>query len=1300
MADEAAAPNRKTSKVKSKWGKLFKEDPDAANGKAKFKLNDDVVDFLKPSTEKERYSGAGTRQQGAPRLDTGAAQRWPEAEDVRRAADAGDAQPRTLPNGRPKRRKNLTVGFARTAPEIIGEGGDEADTPVVEVSRMKAKQLRSFSDRVPPALDTFAADQHRQPKNYPLSAPPTDPYAAKPALPRFQTSANETSYQLRQRPAESRTAEPQIVFQQFQSPIEHPGESMARPGTLARTPTGFNMNDAFSPTTTDEASPATLHSCHPLSGLLTERLGAETAQQKYDSPVQTHSDTGRVHETSPTDPKSPSAIIQNKMRAEEGQTLRRFSRGDFSDYAPQLSSSPPPDGSSPPRGPLPAIPDIHPTPYIHQDVSFKPFSPVHSQTQHPGHGPNQAQPDSSGSSYPGGSRDGRRAESPAAPRVEMSVPSARGTSGSQNQGATSYNEGGVQTHPAPIADYTRSSSPNAYRNGSLQAPHGTQSAQRPSGSPSLTQTPSRGNSPNYFSAHRAAPQESSSSSGLGPPQLVSRSCSQNSQIPIPASGDASEMAAFADFSSRVEHMRGVFRLTAERENPTSSMNPSQWLRAAIWWLHKGRAGLGDVVKHVVRDPDGQRRELLTQAHVDVAKTWWILSDVLDQMVSSHSPQQDYLQRDVEAVRSHLRSLTLSMGRNGVMPPHQSLIQGQDTTIWMAYPHFAPDVASVLRGSAQRPLAAGDDRSIFNALEALPLGDTRDSFCYSRMFVSVSVNTEDADTDRVVMPCILTMLRGRSDYQTRVVISSQVDLVNISIKPGDGGHGKGSTWHDVSWKNRSHGIYVRLPRGFTLNVDFQENDFRALWNMVEYTKKVEASLRPEPDEIFLHEARLVEVQYSDSSNPHAFPKDRVRACSALVFEKGITRNEGTGARRLHRGYRFMLVTNTINKTLSCVSFELGRGSPLLLEFVGNAVANEVPAMIVRVQEAKRQCKATLVFNGSNDRRELYEVLNSIRLMQDERLTGRATLKSLAIVPTDQSAISNNALESIQWQEVRVVNRNADQAGQEQGNTVLSENLRILVNHDSGCLSDRLNLGPGELLMRLPLSNAPTLQLLRGPQADMTVTIDTRHARPPVPEGLTELVQTVASKPTIRTFTFSSLPDLHAFQRALTRFTVRYDSPASLFAISRRRMVVPIYKKWEATKVRVQIVTLRNSVQVLAFFEDFSHADAMAFRIKTIDMFEKAKGDKGAKHCVRLVDAKFSLPGKEKDDEEAGEEDPSETKLWGKGVKRRFVNLEGLDYAEEHDDITIGFERGEDRDRFCDALPSATTAKSHLNFKRRI
>lgn len=174
-----------------------------------------------------------------------------------------------------------------------------------------------------------------------------------------------------------------------------------------------------------------------------------------------------------------------------------------------------------------------------------------------------------------------------------------------------------------------------------------------------------------------------------------------------------------------------------------------------------------------------------------------------------------------------------------------------------------------------------------------------------------------------------------------------------------------------------------------------------------------------------------------------------------------------------------------------------------------------------------------------------------------------------------------------------------------------------------------------------------------------------------------MQTVSTKPTVRSLMFPSVTSLHAFQHVITRWTVRFDALASFFAISRRRMVVPIYKKLEATKVRIQVITQGGIIQVAAFFEDFAPADAMIFQVRASDVVEKAKGDKGARYRVKLVDAKFTLPRKGKeglagDDghEEAGTREGGMG--WPTGVKRRFVNLENLDYAEEHDDLTIGFE----------------------------
>lgn len=106
-----------------------------------------------------------------------------------------------------------------------------------------------------------------------------------------------------------------------------------------------------------------------------------------------------------------------------------------------------------------------------------------------------------------------------------------------------------------------------------------------------------------------------------------------------------------------------------------------------------------------------------------------------------------------------------------------------------------------------------------------------------------------------------------------------------------------------------------------------------------------------------------------------------------------------------------------------------------------------------------------------------------------------------------------------------------------------------------------------------------------------------------------------------------------------------------------MVVPIYKKWEANSARIQVIQQEKTVQLVAFFGDFSHGKCMNFALKSTDIFETFT--RPGKFAIKIVDAKFALP-KSLDDEAAG-----------------FVCLDMPDYPGEHDDITLMFdsEKGE-------------------------
>jgi hypothetical protein len=126
------------------------------------------------------------------------------------------------------------------------------------------------------------------------------------------------------------------------------------------------------------------------------------------------------------------------------------------------------------------------------------------------------------------------------------------------------------------------------------------------------------------------------------------------------------------------------------------------------------------------------------------------------------------------------------------------------------------------------------------------------------------------------------------------------------------------------------------------------------------------------------------------------------------------------------------------------------------------------------------------------------------------------------------------------------------------------------------------------------------------------------------------------------------------------------------------------------------------------EGFAACESFSVRVRETDGVEKIGGGGGtsknsAGWGVKLVDAKFTLvppplppstgkggrresgrSGSGSFAPENGGSDEAEEEVWDR-VKGRFINLEGLEYAEEHDDLTVGFE-GEDGEFACYSLCS--------------
>lgn len=1268
MTEEAAHGRRHM--FKSKWGKILKADDDSKSGK-KVVLNDDVSDFLKGASRSN--SVASTRPANSPRIDIAAAQRWPDAAQLQQMASGEYKVPSPLPadaTGRARKRKNLTVRFVSTPPEVIGHGGDETETPPIEIAQVRAALHRSKSERRP-EQPPEVVEVHR-------GGSPVRPGMRD----RAQTHQGRTE-------AYTRLASAGVFADRPPSRDNRQEDDEPRPGMLKRTQTGFSSTGDSPPDSDDERPPMpAIPPIPPRRAVPAPRIDPPEIypgqSPERQLPSEEWNQTGNRIPRILRQGSSDSIVkSQQQMRVEEGQAFSRAYRLSQSIPAGQDTSRPTSRSSEQSFSRLSV--DVHEPAARALQTQQEPRGPLESMPmrKRPSPSPNRF----SGERFlqPGAMQSNERLTPPITPPTGQSKPGGlapqdyieffkaktRSRSNSASNRPPSRDTQNT-THDSPIqASQTMHDDlqqkpdkvPEAYHQPvqdvrQYQTAHRVQDPAPPQPrAPAARRAVPTQTSPDH-SPH-SAQREIQDAPGF--PLKQTRTTSSEHSPHSATEGpmrrvDPIAAAAFEDFGSRVNQMKGVFRLTAQKERPEPSIPTRQWIRCAYWWLHKGRLELEMQVRM------HQQQGLLTQAHVDIAKTWWILIENFDE---NPSPTDASEAEDIATLRYHLQTLAGWMERQQVMPPQASLIQGQDTKVWLPYPPFSPDLEYLL-GCTAGTTKVGD---------VLPLADTRDYFFYQRMFVLASVNTDDPRTDRIRLPCTLCLLRHRLHYRTSILIASQNELVNVLVGPELGPEKKGPTWYDLAWNAKSCSMSINLPRGLSVKVNLEESDYGSLSNMIEYTRAMDKSFHPGSGETLIYSSQLHEAHYADKSKTHTFPEGKIRRSFIGVFEHIEEHSFENYVQKSHHGFRIMLITPSTSRTLGVVSRPFDAKSPILYEIPDAPSEKANPAVILHSANPAQPWRLLLVFESRQAINDLLSLLHGTFKTPLEQTKVSLSLRNFnaeTFLDSSSSNTSLSVLSRLQWHRAEILSAPSTHST---STPILSSTLRLILSHSAGTLTDRLNFLPGELLLRIPVDPASpnTIQLARLPQPDITQAIDRRAAMPGSLDKLTTITTSLSTVPTLRSLAFSSPADLHAFQQEITGYRVVCDVFPSLFSITRRRMVVSIVKKLEATRVRLQVLRREGDTRIAVWFEEFGHADSMVFAVKGSDEFERVKGEKGARGGgVRLVEAKFSLPKKE--GEEAGVEAGAGRELPA-SVRRRFVNLEGLEYMEEHDDIVVGFEREE-------------------------
>jgi hypothetical protein len=700
-----------------------------------------------------------------------------------------------------------------------------------------------------------------------------------------------------------------------------------------------------------------------------------------------------------------------------------------------------------------------------------------------------------------------------------------------------------------------------------------------------------------------------------------------------------------EFSKRVAHLFTLFRLSAESILPLSKCSLQQIMRAASWWFLHGRLNLEATVRERTSSPQAEKANFATrqQAYANLAKSMWLIETAVPQYHEQSSSQTtsnsstNELREIKEAIMSSLRKLAMSMKRNNFLPPEEApLPQGLDSSIW-------------IQEDGNESLLASQKQTVSMSISySMPIGDSTQCFQYARLFANGTL-IENGEQHQYRCAVLVSLVRSRSEKTLSLIVSNQSGMLNIMIQADKS---RGPTWEDIEWHTQTSVIAVRLPRGFTLQMHCSQHDFRTFWGMYDYQRKLYADFKPQNDEILIFESTLRAFQYFDQDGNTTFPKEPIPNCQLRAFQKIAVEKAATGAKNTHRGFRIGLVTSSSTKVLRGINQELPSDLPIKFGFLRGEAG--LPAFLIKISNGKVRYTMVYTFNDAKDRAMLHSRLTGVSLRGVETVVAEAQMKSLHIAQPKADSKESDCLKGLEWQAVKVINE--DQGDMLSSKNVLSESLRVVMECRTGCITDRFNVGPGDLKLRLDVTAPAVLKVLRQPQQDLTVSVLESQVSKEILGELAQLLGVIAKAETVRTYTFPAQKDLHLFQAALTGFSVIFDGMATSFNISRRRMVVPIYKKWDAVTTRVQVVERDHVVQLVAFFENFSHGDCIQFPLKSTDVFESSA--KSGKYSLRIVDAKFALPKAQGDGEVA--------------VDKGFICLDMPEYPGEHDDITIVFD----------------------------
>ena len=520
------------------------------------------------------------------------------------------------------------------------------------------------------------------------------------------------------------------------------------------------------------------------------------------------------------------------------------------------------------------------------------------------------------------------------------------------------------------------------------------------------------------------------------------------------------------YYTQTQHLHSLFLLSRTQVN-SANIGVGVWLRAGVWWFVAGRKTLETTARnrkgHSQANIDLSKE--VVQAHVDLAKAWWLVKDVIPECLAQvkDMPEHEILDPvdslDYSSVCQvydflgfHLYAHEKHMQKNHLMPPLPLAVRGTDTRILIVSQALPPGILALTAGIDPRTYVrhmVPGQKPFFGVL----IGDTARHCIYARMFTEAQIISLEQGPEGTAMSCVLSILRERTDLHVGVTIVSQDGQINLHIQLDQE---RGPTWDSVNWDSKSFSLHINLMHGFELFVQLLEADYQLLRNVYDHNCHIGIDWDPHEHEKIVFDHMVDAFHYQPHSRTHhTFPPKPIKYCRVRVLEKSMALTEGTGERGISTSHRVAVIAPLENKTLSSISHNFENDKPILFTYLRGQ--NNLPALLLSPRQGDQRSSMIFTFMEKTKRTELHCLLADNLVRAHERASEELKLCGFSIAECDNQSFNAGSLPlavGLDWQNMKVVI-----GGQkmEHRKSAVTEYLRICMNCNYGSLTDPINLG---------------------------------------------------------------------------------------------------------------------------------------------------------------------------------------------------------------------------------------------------